>query len=675
MPFPAFLATSFRNKLLLSVTTLLIFTVSMIMLVVNTYLKRASDQKIEGEMLVTINVLREFRETQLKSYSDAAASLIRYNPQLRASLSEYNQVVNDLFGEAKPDSALRYQALEEILQEVELFQQSRLFIITDGQGNVLYQKGADYLVNKNLADLPVVNTALSGNELFTWWGASSPIYSDLPPEQPSQPQMLYEVFFKPVIFGKEVVGLLIIGFASTEELYRIKNITLSEIAFFQQGHLYASSAPSELNVQLRQVVEKMEPQRSKALYSFEHGKEQFMAMAHAVKDGMANVVGHIIIFRSQTQELVFYSHLSRVLNMIALLGIATAVFFSVVFSRSVVRTIQNLSTGADAVKNGNLEVQLPILSQDELGQLAQAFNSMIQGLQEKERITRTFKKYVNSSIVDEILKSRVTLGGEKKDVTIYFSDIANFTTFSEKLPPEELLSFLNQYLTKMAQILEQHSAIVDKYIGDAIMAFWGAPLHAENHARLACLTALVQAPLQQQFQDQWTRYAMPSRFVTRIGIHSGEAIVGNIGSEDRMDYTIIGNAVNLASRLESLNKFYGTSILISENTFRAIDPNEFLTRTLDSVQVKGKSEMVQVYELMGFRNAASPQQLMLVENFHQGVTAYHQRNFQTALRHFEQCLQTIPDDSPAELFIQRCRNFIAQPPDTSWNGVQVMLEK
>ncbi len=662
---------SFRNKLVLSFTSLTILTVGVIVLLVNTRLQKASEDKIEEDTRITLNVLRQFRQTQLENSSDATAALIRNNPQLRASLAEFNE--EELFEEGL-DEEEQYQVLEDIVSDIQLFQESQVFIITDGQGVVLYQKGSHDLITRDISQWPVIQAALNGDELFSWWGKDSPLYLDIPKFNQKQPTRLYEVFFKPVTFGDNVVGLLIIGFDTSNQPSLIKTITLSDIAFFQNRHLYSSSASPDLNTTLESLASDIEPKEEDLIYPFEYQDEEFLALAHPVLNGLQNTVGKIVIFRSKTHELSFFEDLSNRLNGIGFLAVFSGIIFALIISRGVIQSVNILSKGAEEVANGNLEVALPITSQDELGQLAQTFNKMTTGLQEKEHITRTFKKYVSSSVVDEVLKNNVELGGEKKEVTIYFTDLANFTAISEKLPPEDLISFLNQYLSQMTQIIENHSGIVDKYIGDAIMAFWGAPLPVPNHPYHACVVALQQKNWHKEFTQKWQNHPLISQTTTRFGIHTGEVIVGNVGSEHRLDYTIIGDSVNIASRLESLNKHYGTAILISEATHHTLT-KDLLTREIDLVQVKGKDKAIRIYELIAFTQEASALQKTLCELFNDGRREYLDRNFDKALQLFYRCQEKAKFDQPTQIMITRCQELLEIPPDDEWQGIQVMIQK
>jgi adenylate cyclase len=224
---------------------------------------------------------------------------------------------------------------------------------------------------------------------------------------------------------------------------------------------------------------------------------------------------------------------------------------------------------------------------------------------EKRQIKTAFSQYVEPTIINEILKdpSKLKLGGEKKELTIFFSDIKNFTTISEVLKPEILVTLLNEYFTEMANIILKNKGVVDKYIGDSIMVIWGAPLELENHAFFACKTALEMKNRLTELRKQWKTKNLPE-LEMRIGINTGKVVVGNMGSDKRFDYTVMGDPVNLASRLEGLNKEYGTEIIISRFTYEKVK-NDFLCRPLGTVQVKGKKEPVEIYELVDFKPSTS----------------------------------------------------------------------
>jgi adenylate cyclase len=217
-------------------------------------------------------------------------------------------------------------------------------------------------------------------------------------------------------------------------------------------------------------------------------------------------------------------------------------------------------------------------------------------------IRNTFSKFVSQDIVEELLNNpdAIALGGSRREVTVFFSDVRGFTTISERLTPEELVQLLNEYLSEMTELIIDYKGTIDKYMGDAIMAFWGAPIPNDDHAYYACVAALAQAKKLKELQERWSERNIPVLNIG-IGINSGPAVVGNMGSSRRMDYTLMGDTVNLGSRLEGITKIYGVQICISEFTYERVKDRVY-ARELDLVRVKGKLEPVRIYELMGLVN-------------------------------------------------------------------------
>lgn len=292
----------------------------------------------------------------------------------------------------------------------------------------------------------------------------------------------------------------------------------------------------------------------------------------------------------------------------------------------------------------------------------------------KKHLRSTFSKYVSPAIVDEILKSpeNIELGGKKLKMSVFFSDVRGFTTISEKLDPQMLSHVLNLYLTPMTQIVFANKGTLDKYMGDAVMAFFGAPISYPDHAKYACRCALQSINKLKEIQKEFAQEGLPMIDIG-IGINTSEMNVGNMGSDTVRSYTVMGDGVNLGSRLEGINKEYGTRIIISEFT-QAEVKNSFTTREIDSVRVKGKNKPVVIYELISEGKAPTEWQSCL-ENFDLGLKEYHQRNFQNALGFFEKSLTDRPDDEPSKLYIERCQSYIEEPPPTDWDGVFVMKTK
>lgn len=293
---------------------------------------------------------------------------------------------------------------------------------------------------------------------------------------------------------------------------------------------------------------------------------------------------------------------------------------------------------------------------------------------EKKKIRGTFQYYLSGPVIEEMLKdpSKLKLGGEKKDLTVLFSDIRGFTTISEKLSPEELVHLLNEYLTVMTDKVFQYGGLLDKYMGDAIMAVFGAPIDDREHPAKCCKTALEMMEELKKLQQKWAQEGNPILDIG-IGINTGDMVVGNMGSQMRFDYTVMGDNVNLGSRLEGINKEYGTNIVISEYTYERVK-DTFVCRELDAVKVKGKLLPVKIYELMGDRQN-SDKWTEYVTIFEEGLAKYRQGAWENAIDCFNRVLAIHPDDHPSHMYIERCRHLKANPPEGQWDGVFTMTKK
>ena len=296
---------------------------------------------------------------------------------------------------------------------------------------------------------------------------------------------------------------------------------------------------------------------------------------------------------------------------------------------------------------------------------------------EKKKIKGAFSYYVNASVVSEMLKNpeMLKLGGDKRILTVLFSDIRGFTTISEQMDPESLVHMLNQYLTVMTDIVFKYDGLVDKYIGDAVMAVWGAPLSQPKHALLACRAGLEMMAALEELRKKWALEDESIPFIDiGIGLNSGPMVVGNMGSEARFDYTVMGDAVNLGSRLEGANKHYGTNIIIGEMTYQQIN-EDLYCRELDSVAVKGKEKPVKIYELLGDYRRVPDEKLNMARSFSRGLNAYKRQKWQEARRIYSAINCYYPEDKPTEMYLKRITELEKNPPDPNWNGVFVMKTK
>ena len=289
---------------------------------------------------------------------------------------------------------------------------------------------------------------------------------------------------------------------------------------------------------------------------------------------------------------------------------------------------------------------------------------------EKRKIRNAFQFYVSAGVVDEILKDpgKLKLGGERKVLTVLFSDIKGFSYLSETLAPDTLSKLLNLYLTPMTVTVFKYQGTLDKYMGDAIMAIFGAPLEQNDHAEKACHTAIDMVGALKGLHKRWEIDGIPEISIG-IGINTGPMSVGNMGSNMLFDYTVVGDHVNLGSRLEKLNREYGTNIIISEFTHRHIQ-DKFTCRELDIVRVRGRKEPVRIFELLG-RDEPFPKWSAFKRFFEQGLMAYRSQRWDDGIGGFGEALKIRPDDGPAKLYLQRCMQLREKSPSPKWDGIQM----
>jgi adenylate cyclase len=289
---------------------------------------------------------------------------------------------------------------------------------------------------------------------------------------------------------------------------------------------------------------------------------------------------------------------------------------------------------------------------------------------------RSFKRYVPADLVKELMETgeEARLGGEERVLTVMFSDLAGFTAISEQIGnPRDLVHALGDYLHRMSEEIRRRGGTVDKYIGDAIMAFWGAPRPVEDHALRACEAAWASQVMLAERRDFWTAEGLPP-FRARIGVHTGEALVGNIGSEARMNYTVMGDSVNLASRLEGICKLYGLEIAVSDETYEIVS-SRFAARPVDCVEVKGRSQPTVVHELLGPVGELEGQREAFAALYTDAFRCYRSRDFSTALDRLRGAAALAPDDRSTKILADRCEAYLVEPPPADWNGVVKLTQK
>ncbi|OGT52491.1 MAG: hypothetical protein A3E84_03175 [Gammaproteobacteria bacterium RIFCSPHIGHO2_12_FULL_42_13] len=336
----------------------------------------------------------------------------------------------------------------------------------------------------------------------------------------------------------------------------------------------------------------------------------------------------------------------------------------------VIQSLNKITQEIKQIKQFELENSVPIVSRiTEISYIGEALYAMKQSL-------RSFQKYVPAALVRQLIKlgTAAEVGGEKKSMAFLFSDIRDFTTISERLNPSDLAKYICDYFDALSSIIIANRGTIDKYIGDAIMAFWGAPLPEADPCRQAAKSALECVRRLENLNEKWQLEGRPELF-TRFGIHVGDAIVGNFGSSERLNYTAIGDVTNTASRLEGINKIYGTQILVSDAVYRVIK-EQFVLRLVDCVILKGKNEPSYIYELIAVVHGQLTYDVDAYNViFADAFAAYQQQEWDVAIRYFSKCQNIYRDDGVAPLFIQRCNDFKSNPPPAGWRGVWRLTEK
>jgi adenylate cyclase len=348
---------------------------------------------------------------------------------------------------------------------------------------------------------------------------------------------------------------------------------------------------------------------------------------------------------------------------LCLLILAVAIAAAIFIARAITHPIQLLAHETKKIKGFDLDGKVTIRSRiKEIQLMSNAIASMKTGLQ-------AFRRYAPAELVRQLVHTgeEARLGGYKKELTVLFSDISGFTTIAERIPPEDLMIHLSEYFDELTKIISEQRGTVDKYIGDSIMAFWGAPLPDEDHAFHACEAGLL---CQEKLVELNRKWAAEGRvvFETRIGISSGETVVGNVGSSERMDYTVIGDNVNLASRLESVNKLYQTKIAVSRRTYEKVC-DRFWFRPLGVIAVKGKTEETTIYELAG-RRSDNGEAAELCAEFTRGFDAYLAKQWDLGCEIFGKLTAKFPDDAPSRLYLERCEQYKENPPEPDWQGIE-----
>lgn len=466
-----------------------------------------------------------------------------------------------------------------------------------------------------------------------------------------------------------------IGFTIDNQLARgLKEISSSEISFAtntkKQG--WSTLATTLDKSRIGNLKKNLQQQAWKPNVStvFSLADEQFVSLVVPLQGSAGKVVA--VLQRSLDIALVPARRLSLALASLFFVGLALSAFAATVIAHRVTRPVLALVDGAHRVKDGDYQQSIVVTQQDELGELADSFNTMMKGLAERDRVRDLLGKVVSMEIAEELLSKDIELGGEEREVTMLFSDVRNFTQLCEDRSPQEVLSILNAYLTSVSAVIESEGGVIDKYIGDAVMSLFGAPLSHADDAPRALRTAMGMCQALKKLNKEFAKEGKPTLAIG-IGINTAVVVAGNMGSKTRLNYTVIGDGVNLASRLEGLTKQYGVPVVVSNETRKAAP--EFVYRELDLVCVLGKTEAVAIYQPIGRVGEVSRETEQELVQYQDCLQLYRQRQWNDAIECFTRLYRNNPDDGLYRLYLERLESFKVSPPPNGWNGVFAFNQK
>jgi class 3 adenylate cyclase len=406
-----------------------------------------------------------------------------------------------------------------------------------------------------------------------------------------------------------------------------------------------------------------------ALAGADELRAEFDRKIDGIRADMLNQVhaSAAIVIREQRQAIWVSA---VVTGLAAVIGF----IFAMTVGSGITGPVLRLLEGTREIEAGRLDGSISVTTRDEIGQLSAAFNRMIERLRKNQHIRETFGRYIDPRIAEGLLGETADAAteGERRVMTVMFCDMKGFTALSEGVTPQGLVKIMNRYLSTMSQPIHAHHGVIDKYIGDGIMAYWGPPFVEEaEQAKCACSAAIDMIgrleTLRKELPELLGVRSIPIDCDLRIGIATGETLVGSIGSEYMMSFTVMGDTVNLAARLESANKVYGSRCLISEATAN-ICAADFEVREIDRVVLTGQSQQQTVYEIMGRKDAISPRQTQLRAHYAAGLTAYREQRWDEARAAFTAALEAAPDDGPSIALLARVADLKQDPPPGNWDG-------
>jgi adenylate cyclase len=483
----------------------------------------------------------------------------------------------------------------------------------------------------------------------------------------------YQVIVVPVL-GPSPVAWVAISFVVDDKFARdLQRLVSAEVSFVQLGEnprMLASSLPVVRREDLLAEVPRIVEQGRQGM-SVRLGPEEFEVLATALEEtGTLRIFA--VLQRSVAEGLAPYLMLQVVLLFLAGLSLAVTLVGSIRIARRITHPVSQLAAAAREVERGNYDVRVGATSDDEIGELARAFDGMVKGLAERNSMRDALGKVASGEVVTQLLRGQIELGGEEIVATVMFTDIRNYTVLCETLTPQQSLLLLNEFLTAISEVVEAHGGVVDKYLGDGVMALFGAPVTREDDAQRALECALEIRTRVESLGPALAARGLPHPDIG-IGINTSSVIAGNIGSPSRLNYTVLGDGVNLASRLEGLTKRYHVPIVVGSLTQEAV--TGIVWRELDKVRVRGKTVAERIYEPLGREGQVPPQELARLARWNEALGAFRDRRFKQARAGFESLGDERGYVRLTSLYLGYLRNLAADPPGEDWDAAFTLYDK
>lgn len=639
-------------------------------------LSRARDES-RARFDRTLVAFSELQRLRAELLAEAIDALTRTNPQLRTILSTASLAQTDLgVGPAPTNDALRDAnlRLQSALPSLALHERQVIFAVASAEGQLLYSKADPERYGQDLSQIELLRViADQGRGAALWLDAETRIEgARLAPAYPTP--ALYLVRGEPVVFDDEVHGLVLAGEPIDRALLSsLRAISGVELALLAGPRVLATTLSETDAARLR---EKIGAFGTPALVGaggeiaeITLSGERYLALRAEIVPGLPAAQAGFILLSSLDAALAGFRDLRQTLIGVGLIILAAALGLGFALARGITRPIATLTHAARRIGAGEFDARVAIATGDELEELGGAFNEMAAGLSERELIKQTLERYVSKNVAAELLRApgQAALAGVRRELTVLFVDLGGFTRLAEELAPEAVVAHLNEYFEAVCGAVLEQDGTVKEFQGDGVVAFWGAPIAQPDHAVRACRAALDAAARLDLLCARWRERGVVAPSY-RMGLHTAELVAGEIGSAERGTYGVVGDGMNLASRLEGANKVYGTRILVSDAT-RVRAGAEFVTRELDQVRVVGRRAAVRIFELVGTSGAVDARALRVLEHYAAALAAHRARDWDAAARALEALQALDPDDAPARVLAARGSAYRTDPPPSDWDGV------